>query len=128
VAFNVLVFPRVPSDNLNAQVHRHARPKLFASSTSCASHAGQVRCADLITAQVGSFSFLCFGLSRPRPIVGPFEVWLFVSPGPSSAPFEVWLIVSPGPLSAPFEVWLSLSAPSGPLSAHFGVWPVVGPF
>jgi hypothetical protein len=60
-------------------------PKFFASSTSCASCAGQVRCADLITAQVGSFSFLCFGPSRSKPIVGPFEVWLFVSPSPSSA-------------------------------------------
>ena len=30
-----------------------------------ASHAGQVWCADLITAQVGSFSFLCFGPCRP---------------------------------------------------------------
>jgi hypothetical protein len=27
VAFNVLVFPRVPSNNLNAQVHRHSLPK-----------------------------------------------------------------------------------------------------
>jgi hypothetical protein len=41
---------------------------------------GQVRCADLITAQVGSFSFLFLAQ---------------VGPGLSSAPFEVWLIVNP---------------------------------
>jgi hypothetical protein len=116
-------------------------PKLSISSTSCASHASQVWCADLITTQVDSFFFLCFGLSRPRPIVGSFKVWLFVSPSPLSAPFEVWLIVSLGPSSAPFEVRLIVSlGPSSapfkvwlivspsPLLAHFGVWPVVGPF
>jgi hypothetical protein len=56
-------------------------------------------------------SFLWFGPSRPRPIIGPFEFWLLVSPSPLSAHFEVWLIVS-----------------SSPLSAHYGVWPIVGPF
>jgi hypothetical protein len=86
-------------------------PKLFASSTSHASCASQVWCVDLITTQVGLFSFLCFGPCQPKPIVGPFEVWLFVNLGPSLAYFKVWLIVSPGPLSA-----------------HYGVWPIVGPF
>jgi hypothetical protein len=27
VAFNIIVFPRVPSNNFNAQVHHHASPK-----------------------------------------------------------------------------------------------------
>jgi hypothetical protein len=101
-------------------------PKLFTSSTSCASRVGQIWCADMITTQVGSFSFLCFDPSQPRPIVSPFEVWLFVSLGPSSAPFEVWLIVSPahrrpllkfGSLSAMAHCWPILEF--GPLSAFF---------
>jgi hypothetical protein len=50
---------------------------------------GQVRCADLITAQMGSFSFLFLFLAQ----VGPFEFWLLVSPGPLSAHYGVWHVV-----------------------------------
>jgi hypothetical protein len=45
-------------------------PKLFTSSTSCTSHADQVRCADLITTQVGLFSFYFW------PTSATFEVWI----------------------------------------------------
>ena len=68
-------------------------------TTSCAPRTGQVWCADLITIQVGSFSFLCFGPSWPRPIVSPFEVWLFVSPNSLSAPLKF------GSLSALSHRW-----------------------
>jgi hypothetical protein len=34
-----------------------------------ASRAGQIQCTDLVTAQVGSFSFLCIGPSQPRAVV-----------------------------------------------------------
>jgi hypothetical protein len=78
--------------------------KRFEETTSRVPRTDQVRCADLITTQVGSFSFLCFGPSRPRSIVGPFQVWLIVSLGLLSTHFEVWLIVSPDPLSAHFGV------------------------
>jgi hypothetical protein len=80
---------------------------------SHAPRTNQVWCANLITAQVGSFFFFFF-LAQNDPflaLVGPFEVWLIVSPCPLFALFQVWLIVSLGPLLAFFEFW-----------------PVVGPF
>jgi hypothetical protein len=92
---------------------------------------------------VGSFSFLCFGPSRPSPIVGPFEeeeegslsyritcrsgsVHRSDNRPSGLIVFLFWAQVGPGPLSAPFEVWLIVS-PSL-LLAHYGVWPIVGPF
>jgi hypothetical protein len=82
-------------------------PKLSTSSTSCASHASQVRCTDLITAQVGSFSFYFWAKLAPF-IFCPCQPWLIFGPlldfGPSLAPFKVWLIVSLGPLLTPFGV------------------------
>jgi hypothetical protein len=50
------------------------RPKLPASSTSRASHAGQVWCADLIIAQGSSFSFYVLALVGFGPLLGLFEV------------------------------------------------------
>jgi hypothetical protein len=49
------------------------KKKSPSGSTSRASRVSQVRCADLITTQVGSFFFLCFGPGRHRPVVSPFE-------------------------------------------------------
>jgi hypothetical protein len=73
---------------------------------------------DLITAQVGSFSFLKFGsllaLARCQPL---FEIWLIVSLSPLSALLDF------GPLSAPFEVWLIVS--SGPLLALLNLNPTI---
>jgi hypothetical protein len=67
VAFNILVFPRIPSDNFNAQVHCHAPPKAL-----CQFNIMRVTCqSDSVrrSAQVGSFSFY---------------FWLVVSLGPLS--------------------------------------------
>ena len=112
--------------------------KLFVSSTSCASRANQVRCSSLITAQVGSFFFLCFGPCWPWPIVESFL---------SLAHYQPWLVIGPfwilacrwpllkfgsllvlahcqpildfGSSLARFKVWLIVSPI--PLLAPFGV-------
>ena len=112
-------------------------PKFYASSTSHASHAGQVWCANLITTQMGLFSFYVLAFVGPSPLSGLFEVWLIISHsplsalflnfGPSSAPFEVWLIVGPfldfALSSTRFEVWFIVSLDLS--SAPFEFWPFV---
>ena len=140
MTFNILAFP-------------HARPKLSTSSISRASHASQVQCVNLITAQVGSFSlyfWLKSALFMFWPLLtlahcrlifkfGSLSALARCQPlldfGPSSALAEVWLIVNLARCWPPFGFWLvvgpfwSLAIVSpGLLSTHFGVLTHCQPF
>ena len=94
MAFNALMFPHVPFDNLNAQVHRHALPKALCqlNITRITRRLSSVCRSDnhpsgliffLFFAQVGHFyvlalvgSFLSLAHYQPWLVVGPF--WILV--------------------------------------------------
>jgi hypothetical protein len=98
-------------------------PKLFTNPTSCASRADQVRYTDLITTQVGLFSFyfwltyqpllkfgaccrplLKFGSLSALPVIDPFKS-AFTSHLPSSlaAPTSLYLFQQSLPSMARFR-------------------------
>jgi hypothetical protein len=122
VAFNVLAFPHIPSNNLGAQVHHHATPKAFCqfNITRVTHQLGLVHRSNncpsgliffLFLAQVGPFYVLA--LIGPGPLSAFLKFgslsalacyWPFLDFSPSVTSFKVWLIVSPYSLSAPFGV------------------------
>jgi hypothetical protein len=131
VAFNVLVFSHVPSDNLRVQVHRHASPKAFCQFNimRVMRRSGLVYQSNnhpsgliffhffFFLAQAGHFYVLALASPSPLSTLLKFSslsalarFWAFLDFGPSSASFDVWLIVSHGLLSAPFGVLTQLSA------------------
>jgi hypothetical protein len=90
VAFNVIAFPHVLSNNLNAQVHYYALLKAFYqfNITRVMHRSGSVRRFDNCPS---GLIFLLF-LTQ----VGPFYIWLIVSPSPLLASF--WILACRRPL------------------------------
>ena len=90
MAFNILAFPHVPSDNLDAQVHRHAPPKALCQFN-----------ITRVTRQSGS---MCRSNNHPSELI----FLLFFGP---SRPFYVLALVGPGPLSVFFFLSLAHCQP-----------------
>ena len=122
MAFNILVFLHVSSNNLNTQVHRHTPPKALClfDITHVTHQLGSVHQFDkypsgliffLLLAQVSHFYVLVLADLGPLSTLLKFDSLStlvccrpFLDFGSSSASFEVWFIVNPGPLSTPFGV------------------------